>query len=121
MDADQVTYISLLTGAMEINNVIGHALEETPLRIKDSPLLPSCDGMKSLKDGAYKQNKPSMVQTIKHYMAHYHCAETDSLWVINGMHMYMLPHILNFSEFCDEIQKICRFKKSYLYLSKSEQ
>lgn len=70
MDADQVTYISLLTGVMEINNVIGHALEETPLRIKDSLLLPSCDGMKSLKDGAYKQNKPSMVQTIKHYMAH---------------------------------------------------
>lgn len=35
---DEVTYISLLTAAMEINNVIGHALEETPSRIKE-PLL----------------------------------------------------------------------------------
>ena len=58
---DQVTYISLLTAAMEINNVIGYALEETPSRIKESLLLPSCDGMKSLKDGASKQNKPSIV------------------------------------------------------------
>lgn len=45
--ADQVTYISPLT-----NNVIGHALEETPSRIKGILPLPPCDGMKSLKDGA---------------------------------------------------------------------
>lgn len=44
---DQVTFISLLTAAMEINNVFGHALEETPLRIKDSLLQPPCDGMKT--------------------------------------------------------------------------
>lgn len=48
---DQVTSISLLTAAMEINNVIGHALEETPSRIKEPLLLPPCVGMKSLKDG----------------------------------------------------------------------
>lgn len=35
---DRVTSISLLTAAMEINNVIGHALEETPQRIKESLL-----------------------------------------------------------------------------------
>lgn len=43
---DQVTSISLLTAAMEINNAIGHALKETPSRIKESPL---CDCMKTLK------------------------------------------------------------------------
>ena len=46
--ADQVTSIRLLTGAMEVNNVIGHALEETPSRIKEFKLLPPCDGLKSL-------------------------------------------------------------------------
>lgn len=59
---DQVTSISLLTAAMEINNVIGHALEETPLRgIKESLLLPPCDVMKTLKDGVFNQNKPFIV------------------------------------------------------------
>ena len=43
---DRVTSISLLTAAMEINNVIGHALKETPSGIKESPF---CDGMKTLK------------------------------------------------------------------------
>lgn len=64
--ADQVTSIRLLTGAMEVNNVIGHALEETPSRIKESKLLPPCDGMKSLKDWAYKQNKPFLKSFIFH-------------------------------------------------------
>ena len=48
---DRVTSISLLTAAMEINNVIGHALDETPSRRIESPLLPPCDGMKTLKTG----------------------------------------------------------------------
>ena len=43
---DQVTSISLLTAAVEINNVIGHALKEIPSRIKESLL---CDYMKTLK------------------------------------------------------------------------
>lgn len=56
---DQVAYISLLTAAMEVNNVIGHALEETPSRIKEALPLPPCDGMESLNDGVYKENRPS--------------------------------------------------------------
>lgn len=58
---DQVTSISLLTAAMEVNNAICHALEETPLGIKEYLLLPLCDRMKSFKDGVYKQIQPSMV------------------------------------------------------------
>lgn len=32
---DRVTYISLLTAAIEINNVIGHALAKTQSRMKE--------------------------------------------------------------------------------------
>lgn len=66
---DRVTSISLLTAAMEINNVIGHALEETPQRIKESLLLPPCDGMKTLKDGCI--NKTRLLWfSIKPYITH---------------------------------------------------
>lgn len=71
---DQVTYISLLTAAIEINNVIGHALEETPLRMKEPLPRPSCDGKESLKHGASKQNKPFM---LFHGAVLYTSAATD--------------------------------------------
>lgn len=85
---DQVTYISLLTAAIEINNVIGHALEETPLRIKESLLRPSCDARKSLKHGANKQNKPFPQSGPLHISCN-----RFFVVVINNTHMCMLPQI----------------------------
>lgn len=63
--SDRVAHVSLLAAAVEMNNAIGHALEETPSRDKkEAPLRPPCDGMKRLKDGAEaaKQNKPATVE-----------------------------------------------------------